>query len=78
MREHLAGLEDEDLARDVEYEGAGGAKRSLALGELLHHAANHGTHYRGQLALLLRELGHVPGNVDLLFYYADKHGVPAW
>jgi uncharacterized damage-inducible protein DinB len=42
------------------------------------HAANHGIHYRGQVALLLREMGHAPGNVDLLFYYADKHGVPVW
>lgn len=78
MRGHLAGLEDGDLARDVEYEGAGGAIRSMPLGELLHHAANHGVHYRGQIALLLRELGYAPGNVDLLFYCADKHGVPAW
>ncbi|MFW6201798.1 MAG: DinB family protein, partial [Gemmatimonadota bacterium] len=78
MREHLAGLEDEDLARDVEYAGAGGSTRSMPLGELLHHAAMHGVHYRGQVAVLLRELGHVPGNVDILFYYAERRGVPAW
>lgn len=78
MRGFLAGLKDDDLARDVEYEGAGGARRSMPLSALLHHAANHGVHYRGQVALLLRELGHAPGNVDLLFYYAGRRGVPAW
>ncbi|HEX7050421.1 MAG TPA: DinB family protein [Longimicrobiales bacterium] len=78
VRGYLAGLEDEDLARDIAYQGAGGASRSMPMGELLHHAVNHGIHYRGQVALLLRELGHAPGNVDLLFYYADKRGVPAW
>jgi uncharacterized damage-inducible protein DinB len=35
----------------------------------MHHAAIHGVHHRGQVALLLRALGHVPGNFDILFYY---------
>jgi uncharacterized damage-inducible protein DinB len=44
----------------------------------MHHAVNHTGHYRAQTALLLRELGRAPGNVDLLFYYAEKRGVEAW
>lgn len=78
MRTFLSGLKDEDLARPIDYEGSGGARRSMPLGEVMHHAVNHTTHYRGQTALLLRELGHTPGNVDLLFYYAEKRGVVAW
>jgi uncharacterized damage-inducible protein DinB len=78
MREFLGGLTSEDMVRPVEYEGSGGGKRSLPLGELMHHAVNHTGHYRAQTALLLRELGRAPGNVDLLFYYAEKRGVEAW
>jgi uncharacterized damage-inducible protein DinB len=78
VREFLGNLTDEDLARNVEYVNDRAEKRSLPLGELMQHGANHGVHHRGQVALLLRLLGHTPGDFDILFYYADKRGVPAW
>lgn len=69
-REFLSALLDEDLGRVVEFAIGGGSRQSMALGQLLHHAAIHGVHHRGQVALLLRMLGHVPGNFDILLYYA--------
>ena len=70
VREFLSTLQDEDLGRVVEFAIGGGARQSMPLGRLLHHAAIHGVHHRGQVALLLRMLGHVPGNFDILLYYA--------
>ncbi|HEU5258652.1 MAG TPA: DinB family protein [Vicinamibacterales bacterium] len=35
-------------------------------------------HHRGQVAVLLRELGYVPGNFDLLFYDTERHHISAW
>ena len=70
VREFLSTLQDEDLGRVVEFAIGGGSKQSMALGQLMHHAAIHGVHHRGQVALLLRTLGHVPGNFDILLYYA--------
>ena len=69
VREFLAGLRDEDLERVVEFSIGNGPKQVMRLGELLHHAAMHGVHHRGQVALLLRSLGYTPGNVDILLYY---------
>ena len=74
VREFLSTLPDEDLARSVEFAIGTAPKQSMPLGALMHHAANHGVHHRGQVALLLRLLGCTPGNFDILFYYAERHG----
>jgi uncharacterized damage-inducible protein DinB len=77
VREFLSKLKDEDLARKVEFTTPRGEKLSLAIGEALHHAANHGVHHRGQVSLLLRMHGYDPDNFDILFYDSEKRAVPA-
>jgi len=76
LRTFLSGLTDEDLARGVEFTLGTGPKRCMALGDLLQHAGIHAAHHRGQVALLLRELGQVPGNFDFLIYAGEKPAVP--
>ena len=78
VRALLASCRDADLTREIEYPNSAGEVRMMIRGQLLQHAANHGVHHRGQVALLLRALGHTPGNVDLLFYDAEQRGVSAW
>jgi uncharacterized damage-inducible protein DinB len=75
VRSFLEGLTDADLDQNVEFTNPRGEKRSMRLGELMHHAAVHGVHHRGQAALLLRLLGHSPGNFGMLLYYG---GASAW
>jgi uncharacterized damage-inducible protein DinB len=78
VRAFLSTLKEKDLDRVVEFTSPRGEKRQLVLGQVLQHAANHGVHHRGQVVVLLRELGHAPGNIDLLLYDADKRGTVAW
>ena len=78
LRDFLATLQEDDLTRDAEYQNDRGEPRRMPRGELMQHAAIHGVHHRGQVALLLRSLGHAPGNFDLIFYHADRRGIPAF
>ena len=75
VRAFLEALNDEDLDRVIDFQLGSGGQRSMRMGELLHHSTVHGAHHRGQGALLLRLLGHAPGDFDILFYYAEKAGV---
>jgi uncharacterized damage-inducible protein DinB len=77
MRAFLSNLGDEDLTQIVEFSLGEGPKHAMRVGELMHHGAIHGIHHRGQVALLLRSLGHAPGNFDILFYYGQKSSAAA-
>ena len=70
LRDFLGALRDQDLDRTVEFAIGDGPMQVMPMGQMLHHAAVHGVHHRGQIALLLRSLGYVPGDFDILFYYS--------
>ena len=62
----FAGLTEEQLTkprRVREYE--------YALEELLHHLLNHSTYHRGQVALLLRQLGATPPATDFRLFLTE-------
>ena len=67
MRAFLDQLPDEKLGEDITF-AFGGPPQTLSRGDILQHAMIHAVHHRGQIALMLRELGHTPGNFDFLFY----------
>lgn len=71
-REFLSGLDDADLAREIEFSLATGPKHVVAVGDLLQQAALHAVHHRGQVAMLTRMLGVTPGNFDFVIYAAEQ------
>ena len=72
VRSFLSKLSDADLARKMEFSLSGGAKHMVAVGDMMHHSVIHAVHHRGQVALMLRELGYAPGNFDLVIYSFEQ------
>lgn len=68
MRAFIAGLTDADLERVVHYRNTRGDAYAEPLGWLMAHVVNHGTQHRSEAAAMLTELGHSPGDLDLLAY----------
>ena len=66
MRDYLAGLSEEALARPLTYTNLKGQTWTYALWQTLYHLTNHQSYHRGQVTTLLRQLGAQPTAVDFL------------
>jgi uncharacterized damage-inducible protein DinB len=73
LRAFLGALTEADLLRRIDFTVPMiSFSREMAVGEVLQHAVIHSIHHRGQVTLLMRELGQPPGNVDMLLYYGKS------
>ncbi|MFT6871730.1 MAG: putative damage-inducible protein DinB [Roseivirga sp.] len=62
-------LENEsDFDRMISYQNSLGDSHSSVISDIISHVANHGTHHRGQIALLLREEDIAPPASDFIFF----------
>ena len=67
--ELLAMESEESLQRIVTFTDLKGKQHQQPLWQIILHMVNHATHHRGQVAGFLRTMGHVPPQLDLIFYY---------
>lgn len=66
VRDYLAALTDEALARPLTYVNLKGETWTYPLWQALFHLINHQTYHRGQVTTLLRQLGSQPVQIDYL------------
>ena len=71
QQELLAGLDEGDATRAVDYRLFSGAADTRPLGELMRHVVNHATYHRGQLVTMLRHLGRTPPSTDYVAWLRE-------
>jgi uncharacterized damage-inducible protein DinB len=76
LRQFVAGLSAEGVARVLHYTTTEGHPNSQPFWQMLQHVVNHGTHYRGQVTTLLRQLGAKTVGTDLILYYRERGEKP--
>lgn len=67
MRAHLATLTDDDLDRPFRFERRG-EMAELTRWHILFQLINHGTQHRSEVAALLTDYGHSPGDLDFFLF----------
>src|SRR2546422_3914826 len=67
-RDFVEGLGEAELARVISYTNTRGQEWAYPLWQMLVHQVNHATQHRSEAALLLTQMGHSPGDLDLLVY----------
>ncbi|MFN8474581.1 MAG: DinB family protein [Anaerolineae bacterium] len=68
LHSFIDGLTQADLDSTIHYKTTRGKPYAETLWRLLAHLANHGTHHRSEAAAVLTELGHSPGDLDMIVY----------
>ena len=69
----LARLGDSGVGSPLEYRGFDGKPRREPFAMMLQHVVNHGAYHRGQITMMLRQMGLPPAKqMDLIAFYRES------
>jgi len=67
MSAYIATLDDATVQAPLRFERRG-TQQEMTLWHVFFQLSNHGTQHRAEVAALLTDYGHSPGDLDFLFY----------
>jgi uncharacterized damage-inducible protein DinB len=71
LRAFVDGLADEKLNSTFNYTSTEGKPHTRILWQAMAHLVNHGTQHRSEAAAILTDLGHSPGDIDLIYFLSE-------
>ena len=71
----LENLTDARLSMRVSYDNLQGVRWEYSLAEMMQHLVNHSSYHRGQVAVLLRQLGQKPLTTDFLVFLDEQRAL---
>jgi uncharacterized damage-inducible protein DinB len=72
LRAVLVRLGEQGVAGTLEYRGFDGKPRIEPFAMMLQHVVNHGSYHRGQITMMLRQMGMPPAKqMDLIAFYRE-------
>lgn len=72
IRQWVAALPDGPVTSSLEYSDSRGNHHTNPIGVVIQHLSHHQTYHRGQITLMLRQLGKPAVSTDLIFYYRER------
>jgi uncharacterized damage-inducible protein DinB len=72
MVEWAEGLTESRWLLETSYTTLAGVAYETPRWQMVLHIVNHGSHHRGQITNMLRQLGIKPVNLDLIAFYRNK------
>ena len=71
MMMFIDGLTDERLNRKFSYKSTDGQPHERILWQAMVHLINHSTQHKTEAAAILTDLGHSPGDIDMIYYFSE-------
>ena len=72
LMDFAEGVTDEKLNNIFNYNSTSGKPYTRILWQAMVHLVNHGTQHRTEAAAILTDLGHSPGDIDMI-YFLDEN-----
>jgi len=67
----IDGLTDERLNDKFSYKSTNGQPHERILWQAMVHLINHSTQHKTEAAAILTDLGHSPGDIDMIYYFSE-------